>query len=282
MPEREGFIHGVPCWIDSGRRDGAVAVEFYGKLFGWEFTNVAPPEMPGAYLLAQKDGKLVGAIGVAEFNNENPVWNTYVQVDDVDAAAKAVVEAGGALTMEPMDAGEAGRMAFFTDPAGAELAVWQGGTLKGAELVNAAGSWNSSDLHTTDTESAAAFYRSVFGWETDLLEFGGFKSWLFRLPGYGDFLEQYDPEIRTRQAADQAPPGFEDAVGWMAELSEGSPRFVVTFGVADTDESARLCESLGGRIISPPATLGPVREAVLADPEGAEFRIGHYDPNRES
>jgi predicted enzyme related to lactoylglutathione lyase len=255
-------------------------VEFYGKLFGWEFTNVAPPEMPGGYFVAKKDGKLVGAIGAGEFNNENPVWNTYVQVDDVDTAAKAVVAAGGALTMEPMDAGEAGRMAFFTDPAGAELAVWQGGSLKGAELVNAPGSWNSSDLHTPDPDAAAAFYGSVFGWETDMLEFGGFKSWLFRLPGYGDFLEQYDPEIRTRQAEAGVPDRFEDAVGWMAELSNGSPRFVVTFAVADTDATVKLCEELGGSVISPVVTLGPVREAVLADPERAEFRVGHYDPNR--
>lgn len=279
--EREGFIHGVPCWIDSGRRNGDAAIEFYGKLFGWEFTNVAP-DVPGGYFVARKDGKLVGAVGVGEFNNENPVWNTYIHVDDVDTMAKTIVEAGGTVTMEPMDAGEAGRMAFFTDPAGAEFAVWQPGTLKGAELVNAPGSWNSSDLHTTDTGAASTFYASVFGWQTDMLEFGGFKSWLFRLPGYGDFLEQYDPEIRTRQAADQAPPGFEDAVGWMAELTGGSPRFVVTFGVADTDETVRLCESLGGRVIQPPFTLGPVREALLADPEGAEFRVGHYDPNRES
>src|SRR5687767_13536851 len=111
MLEREGFVHGVPCWIDSGRRNGDAAMEFYSKLFGWEFTNLAPPDMPGGYFAAKKDGKLVGAIGVGEFNNEKPVWNTYVQVDDVDTAAKAVVEAGGALTMEPMDAGEAGRMA---------------------------------------------------------------------------------------------------------------------------------------------------------------------------
>ena len=281
MRERQGFIHGVPCWIDSGRRNGDSAVAFYGKLFGWEFTDVAPPGS-GNYFLARKDGKLVGAIGVGEYNNENPVWNTYVQVDDADAAAKAVVEAGGTVTMEPMDAGEAGRMAFFTDPAGAEFAVWQPGSLKGAEQVNSPGSWNSSDLHTNDVQASIAFYREVFVWQTDLLEFGGFESWLFRLPGYGDFLEQYDPEIRARQAEAGVPDKFEDAVGWMAQLTEGSPRFVVTFAVADTDETARLCESLGGKVVRPPITLGPVREAVLADPEGAEFRIGHYDPNRRS
>lgn len=178
-----------------------------------------------------------------------------------------------------MDADDAGRMAFFADPAGAEFAVWQPGTLKGVELVNSPGSWNTSDLHTTDTGAAASFYRTVFGWEADLLEFGDFRAWLFRLPGYGDFLEQFDPEIRSRQAADEAPKGFEDAVGWMSELTDGSPRFAVTFTVADTDATVALCEQLGGTVIQPAVTVGPVREAVLADPEGAVFRIGRYDPH---
>jgi predicted enzyme related to lactoylglutathione lyase len=287
MLEREGFIHGVPCWIDSGRRNGESAVEFYGKLFGWEFTDIAPPEIPGQYLVARLDGKMVAAIGVAEGNPANATWNTYIQVDDADASAKTVVEAGGSVTMEPVDAGEAGRMGFFADPAGAVFAIWQPGVLKGAELVNSPGSWNSSDLHTTDVKGAETFYGSVFGWETDMLEFGGFRSWLFRLPGYGDFLEQFDPEIRTRQASQSAPSGFEDAVGWMSELngqpgSDGSPRFVLTFTVADTDATVRLCEELGGTVLQPAVNIGPVREAVLADPEGAVFRIGKYDPNQQA
>lgn len=277
MLEREGFIHGVPCWIDSGRLNGDSAVEFYGGLFGWDFTDIAPPEMPGQYLIAKLDGKKVAAIGVGEYNNSSPVWNTYIQVDDADSAAKAIVEAGGAVTIEPTDTGDDGRMGFFTDPTGAEFGVWQPRAFNGADTVNTPGSWNSSDLHTTDTGAASEFYRTVFGWQSDLMEFGGFKSWVFRLPGYGDFLEQYDPEIRSRQAAEGVPPGFEDAVGWM-EQTDQTPRFVVTFGVADTDDTVRRCEELGGSVVQPPTDRGPVRDAVLADPEGAVFRVGTYNP----
>lgn len=281
MLEREGFIHGVPCWIDSGRRNGDSAVAFYGGLFGWQFTDIAPPEAPGQYLIARKDGKVVGAIGVSGSHNSDPVWNTYIQVDDADAAAKAIVQAGGAVTMEPADTGEYGRMGFFTDPAGAEFAVWQPGSLKGVELVNAPGSWNSSDLHTTDPGGAGAFYREVFGWENDLMEFAGFKTWLFRLEGYGDFLEQYDPQIRARQGAHGVPDKFEDAVGWMSEIDGGSPerpRFVITFAVDDTDATVKLCGELGGNVIRPATTAGPVRDALVADPEGAVFRVGTYNP----
>lgn len=174
-------------------------------------------------------------------------------------------------------------MGFFTDPAGAEFAVWQPGTLKGAEMVNAPGSWNSSDLHTTDIDRAAAFYGEVFGWETELLEFAGFKAWLFRLPGYGDFLERYDPEIRARQGSQGVPDRFEDAVGWMSEIDTGSPdkpRFVLTFAVDDTDAAVALCRELDGSVIRPATTKGPVREALLADPEGAVFRVGTYNPEQ--
>jgi uncharacterized protein len=286
MPEREGFIPGVPCWIDTGRQKPDSAGAFYGKLFGWEFTDIAPAEIPGQYLIARLNGKTVAAIGVAEGNPADATWNTFIQVADADATAKAIGAAGGTVTMEPVDAGEAGRMGFFVDPAGAEFAIWQPGQLKGAELVNAPGSWNSSDLHTTDVAGAETFYRAVFGWETTMLEFDGMRAWFFRLPGYGDFLERFDPELRTRQGAAGVPAGFEDAVGWMTELtgqpgSDGPPRFALTFSVADADATARLCEELGGTVLQPPRTIPPVREAVLADPEGAVFRIGHYDPNRQ-
>jgi len=125
MIEREGSIPGVPCWIDSGRQSSDAAVEFYGKLFGWEFTDIAPAEVPGQYLIARLNAKTVAPIGVAEGNPANPTWNIYIQVEDADASAKAILEEGGTVTMEPVDAGEAGRMGFFAGRAGAEVAVRQ-------------------------------------------------------------------------------------------------------------------------------------------------------------
>ena len=50
MPERDGYIPGVPCWIDSSQPDPKAALPFYSGLFGWEFKNVMP-EGSGALLL---------------------------------------------------------------------------------------------------------------------------------------------------------------------------------------------------------------------------------------
>ena len=39
MPERDGYIAGVPCWVDTSQPDPDAAADFYGGLFGWEFED---------------------------------------------------------------------------------------------------------------------------------------------------------------------------------------------------------------------------------------------------
>ena len=52
MPERDGYIPGVPCWIDTSQPDPEAAVDFYSGLFGWEFEDVMPPGSEGKYFIA--------------------------------------------------------------------------------------------------------------------------------------------------------------------------------------------------------------------------------------
>ena len=68
-----------------------------------------------------------------------PHWNLYVTVEDVDATAGKVGEAGGQVLAEPFDVFDAGRMAVIADPSGAVLCLWQPGTNIGAEVVNEPG-----------------------------------------------------------------------------------------------------------------------------------------------
>src|ERR1700747_3193107 len=63
MRERDGYVPGVPCWIDTSQPDPRAAVAFYSELFGWDCENVLPPGSPGEYFIARLDGCDVAAGG---------------------------------------------------------------------------------------------------------------------------------------------------------------------------------------------------------------------------
>jgi predicted enzyme related to lactoylglutathione lyase len=283
MFERAGFPAGVPCFIDLSPPDPAAATRFYGPLMGWTFEDRMPPEAPGHFFAARLDGREVTAISSPAPDPDPapapPAWTTYVAVQSADAAAARVWEAGGTVITEPFDVFEAGRMADCADPQGASFCLWQAGRHRGAELVNAPGSWNWSDLRTDDPEGAKAFYAAVFGWETSDLDLGGMTATMWRRPGYGDALAERESGIRERQAEAGAPAGFEDAIGWLLPLDDGAaPHWAVTFAVDGTDAVVESAAELGATVLTAPYDAGPVRIAVLRDPQGADFTVSTYAP----
>lgn len=285
MLERDGFPPGVPCWVDTAQPDPQAAVGFYGDLFGWTFTDRMPAGAPGRYFVATLRGRDVAAVGSgADDAPPTPVWSTYVSVDSADDAAAKVKDAGGSLLTAPFDVLDAGRMAVCCDPSGAVFSVWQANEHKGAQLVNEPGTWNWSDLNTRDPERSKPFYRAVFGWEASTVDFGGFEGTMWRLPGYADFLEQGDPDLRRRHAGFGAPEGFSDAIGWMMPMTSDRfpddvpPHWSVTFAVDDTDAIAQRTTELGGSVVIAPFDADVVRIAVLSDPQGAVFSVNTFDP----
>jgi predicted enzyme related to lactoylglutathione lyase len=109
MTDERSYPAGVMCWIDTEQPDVDAARHFYAALFGWTFNDAVPADAPGMYLIAALDGAVVAAIGPPQ--GDAPVmWNTYIAVDDADAAAAAVRSAGGSVTLEPVDAGPAARL----------------------------------------------------------------------------------------------------------------------------------------------------------------------------
>ena len=198
MPERDGYIPGVPCWIDTSQPDPEAAVDFYRGLFGWEFEDVMPPDSPGKYFIARIRGGDVAAVGsIPEAAPPLAMWNTYVWVESADDAAAKAKEAGGSAVMEPFDVMDAGRMAVLMDPEGAVFCAWQAKEHQGARIVNEHGSLNFNGLNTRDPESAKSFYGSVFGWKT--LDLGGGAE-MWTMPGYGDHLEESNPGLRKQVA----------------------------------------------------------------------------------
>jgi predicted enzyme related to lactoylglutathione lyase len=272
MPERDGYIPGVPCWIDTSQPDPEAAVDFYRGLFGWEFEDVMPPGSEARYFVARLHGGDVAAVGsIPESAPPVAEWDTYISVDSADETASKVREAGGRVVREPFDVLDAGRTAVFTDREGAAFCVWQAREFKGARVVNQPGSLNFNGLNTRDVEGAKSFYGAVFGWET--IAAGGAEMWT--LPGYGDDLERDDPDLRKRVAEVGGPVGFEDVVASINPIADDRPdlpaRWSVTFAVDDADATAAKAAELGGKVAVPPFDAPWVRMTVLVDPQGASF-----------
>jgi predicted enzyme related to lactoylglutathione lyase len=283
MPERDEYIPGVPCWVDTSQPDPEAAVDFYRGLFGWEFEDVMPPDAEGQYFIARLRGGDVAAVGsIPEGAPPVALWNTYVAVDSADAAASKVKDAGGAVMMEPFDVMDAGRMAVFADPEGAAFFVWQAKQMKGAQVVNEAGSLNFNGLATRDVAGAKSFYGSVFGWTT--LDLGGGGE-MWTLPGYGDFLERDNPDLRKMVAEAGGPAGFEDVVASIQPLPDDQPdappHWSVTFGVDDADVTAARATELGGTVMVPPVDAPWVRMTVIQDPQGAMFIASKFAPENK-
>jgi len=281
IPERDGYIPGVPCAVDTAQPDPEAAVDFYRGLFGWEFEDVMPPESEAKYFVARRRRLDVAAVGsIPEGAPQTATWRTYIWVDSADEAGSKVRDAGGSVVMEPLDVEpEAGRMAVFTDPEGAEFRVWQAKENKGAQLVNEPGSLNLNRLNTRNVEGAKSFYGSVFGWTTLRLD-GGPELWT--LPGFGDFLERDNPDLRKQMAEAGAPKGFEDVVASIGPIAADQPdtpaHWSVIFAVEDADATAAKAAELGGEVIVPPSDAPWVRVTVIRDPQGATFIASKFVP----
>lgn len=241
---------GTPCWASlmAGRADQAR--DFYGALFGWEFT-AGPPQL-GAYVLAVRDGLRVAGIGEAPPEPHRPVsWTTMLAADDVDRAAELVRECGGTVGIGPLNVGEDGRLAIAVDPSGAVFGIWQGGLFSGAEATGVPGSVGWSELVTQDAAMVGKFYEAVFGLGLE----------------------------RTGEAPDADRAVLTvggNAVAGIRGLGRALPRdrgahWTTSFAVADIDAVSRLAVRLGGRVLTPshPGPYGPT--TTLADPEGSPF-----------
>ncbi|MEU4386836.1 VOC family protein [Promicromonospora sp. NPDC023805] len=276
------YPHGVPSWIDLEVQDVDAALAFYGHLFGWRFEEKLPPGAPGRYVIASRDGTDATAIAAiatpdAGFVGE-VAWHTYLAVDDLSTAAVRVLELGGILSSPPENVGPpgqpAGRMARIVDAQGAPSRLWQAGTRLGAQVVNAPGTWNFSNLLTPDVDRALQFYGPLLGWvRSDDLAVG-----MARVPGYGDHLARtIDPGIHERQ--EHVPPGFADVVAGVVP-ADGPARWSVAFAVADRDASTAQAERSGAKVLETEETEWS-KSATIRDPFGSELVLAQFDPPEE-
>ncbi len=250
------YLPGAPNWVDLGTPDIDAAVRFYGALFGWQFQSAGPDA--GGYGMFTLGGKTVAAVGPLTEQGAPPSWTLYFHTSDANATAHAVKQAGGTIGAEPIDVFTAGRMAQFTDPAGARFAVWQPGETVGLDAVTDPGTLCWTELHTTDPAAARSFYQAVFGWVTQDMPMGDFSYTVIRPAGGGD---------------DSSQGGIMPLSPEMAAAGM-STRWLPYFEVADCDAVAAKAAEHGGSVNAPAQDVpGVGRFASLADPSGAVFSV---------
>ncbi|MER7759946.1 VOC family protein [Streptomyces sp. NPDC097619] len=265
------FVTGSPNWIDLGSPDLPATAAFYRAVLGWEFAPMGP-EGPAdgdggesGYGFFRKDGKTVAALGLLTEEGAVPAWMVYFDTRDIEGTTAAVRAAGGEVRVEPGDVMGEGMLAQYTDPDGAQFAVWQPARTAGLELTSADGSLVWVELMSGDPERSIAFYRGLFGWRSQDMEMGGGMTYRVLSTAEGDLEDATFGGVAPAEAAGE----------------ETADRWVPYFAVADADDTVARARAAGGSVVMPATSLDGVgRMAWLADPAGAVFAVLKPEPRQ--
>ncbi len=246
MTVKTGYNPGEPIWVDLGTPDMDKTVAFYTSLFGWTYGG--GDEAFGGYGSFFSGGKQVCGVMPLMDPNMPPVWTSYVCTDDADKTNAVVAEAGGVVIAPPMDVGDLGRMAAYTDPAGAFFGVWQPGTHIGAEVIDEEGTLTWIETATRDQAAALPFYAMVFGWGADVQkDYTEFQLSGTSVAGCMDMPEMVPVEVPSC---------------WMPY-----------FAASDPAAKAEQVVSLGGTIVVAFQDFPGGTFSVATDPHGSNFGL---------
>ena len=242
------------CWCDLMTPDVESAKKFYGSLFGWNHEDKPAGEY-GFYTMFSKGDVDVAGMGAQPPEREGmpPVWNSYVLVEDADAATARASELGGTVLMPVMDVMDAGCMSVIQDPTGAVVSLWQPKEHEGATVFNEHGALTWNELATRDPDKARSFYGDLLGWtweEMDLGEMGTYYVCKVGDRGNGGVITMNDQ--------------------WPAEVPA---HWMVYLGCDDVDGGAAKVTELGGKVCVPPTDIAVGRFAVVSDPQGGTFTL---------
>ena len=113
------------CWWELASHDGIKTVAFLNTVFDW---NLEFDEKLGFFTMPTDDADKQAFAGGGVFTlgkAKLPFMTLYIQVDDIDARAKLVEEAGGYIVEAPFEIISGTKICLFNEPAGVTFAMMQ-------------------------------------------------------------------------------------------------------------------------------------------------------------
>ena len=243
-------------WYDVMTTDVRAAEEFYHKVVGWSAKDSGMIDR--SYTIFSAGDVSVG--GLMPLTDEArgmgipPCWTGYVGVDDVDAFATRVKQAGGTIHRPPEDIPGVGRFAVVADPQGAAFILFKGAgdAPPGAIAPCTAGHIGWHELYAGSLQGAWEFYSTLFGWtKAEAIDMGAMGPYqLF--------------------AAGAEPIG-----GMMTKPAEiPHPCWLYYFNVDAIDAAAERVKTNGGTVVNGPHEVpGPMYIVQCMDPQRAMFAM---------
>ncbi len=242
-------------WYELMTTDPAAAESFYRDVIGWGARDAKIPGLRYT-LFTIEATPVAGLMALPPQAREagiRPDWIGYVAVDDVDAFAKRVKQAGGKVDHGPEDIPDIGRFAVVADPQGATFALFKGGMEEShAPSQSTQGGVGWHELHAADWQKVFVFYAALFGWEKgDSMDMGAMG--VYQLFGKGG-----------------------PSIGGMFNkpAAEPAPYWLFYFNVPAIEAAAARVKAKGGRVTNGPhEVLGGNWIIRCVDPQGAIFAL---------
>jgi len=183
-----------------------------------------------------------------------PCWSGYIAVDDVDAEAARVTEAGGTIQRPPEDIPDVGRFAVAADPGGAVFLIFKPNGEETPKPITPGdpGRIGWHELYAADPEREFAFYAKLFGWTKDAAmdmgPMGTYQIFAINGVGSGGMMKQ-PPQV----------PG---------------PCWNYYIGVDSVEAAAARVKEKGGQVtMGPQEVPGGAWIVQARDPQGAAFAM---------
>lgn len=124
MHDRPRF--GEFCWNELSTPNLKAAKDFYGKVFGWIFTDHEMGDM--TYTMIKTNDREFGGIWSIPKDQQNeipPHWMAYILVENLEDSLEKAQKNGATIIKPATNAGDMGRFGIIQDPTGAHIALWQ-------------------------------------------------------------------------------------------------------------------------------------------------------------